>query len=102
MPKITITINGVDQKLSDNLSKSIAQENGHKYTHMKQVVSRIRMVKDTIKDLPEDIQLMMISNALIVERNIAWFAAEQYAMLNQDKLFDALSELAEDIDSLFK
>jgi hypothetical protein len=101
MPKITVTINGAVEVLSDNLNKSISEQKGYKYTYMKQLVSRVRLVKSNVSELPENVQNLIISNTLIAERNIASFAAEQYAMLNQDELFNAFAEVVEDIEKLF-
>ena len=102
MPKITITVNGVDEQLSNNISKSITDKRGYKYTHLKQIVSRLRIIKEEIEDLPENEQITIISNALITERNIANFAAEQYAEQNQSELFEVLVEIVSEIEELFE
>ena len=102
MPKITITVNGVDKQLSNNISSTITDKKGYKYTHLKQVVSRLRILKEKVVDLSEKDQIAIISNALITERNIANFAAEQYAEQNQLELFDALTEIVDEIEELFE
>jgi hypothetical protein len=101
MPKITVTVIGADNKLSDSLSNSIVEERGYKYTYLKQLISRLRMVKAKNANLTEEEQMIIISNTLIVERNIANFAAEQYAELGQDELFDSFTEIVSDIEELF-
>ena len=76
MKQKTITVNGVDEKLSDNISNSIVDKKGYKYTHLKQMISRLRIVKGNAQNLPLEDQITIISNALITERNIANFAAD--------------------------
>ena len=102
MPKITITVNGVDEKLSDNISNSIVDKKEYKYTHLKQMISRLRIVKGNAQNLPLEDQITIISNALITERNIANFAAEQYAEQDQSELFETLIEIVKEIEELFE
>lgn len=102
MPKILITVSGAEKKLSNTLSDSIAEANGVKYTHLKQSLSRIRMVISNTSNLPEEDKMIAISNALITERNIANFIADRYAELNQDDISLASMEIANEIDELFK
>jgi len=66
------------------------------------LISRLKVVQDSVKSLPQAQQDNVFYNTLIAERNIAAFSADQYAALNQDKLFDIFCKLAEDIDELFK
>lgn len=102
MSKIIITVNGVEQKLSNNIGNSITLGKGFKYTYQKQLLSRLRVAIDSTKNLPENEAKTHISNVLIVERNIANYAAEQYAELGQDEIFNSFTEIAEDIEELFK
>jgi hypothetical protein len=102
MSRITVTITGAEHKLSDSVGKSITSEKSFKYTYQKQVQSRLRTVMKNVSVLPEEEQVNIISNMLIVERNIANYAAEQYALLNQDDIFNSLTEVAEEIEELFK
>lgn len=102
MPKITIKVIGADNALADSLGKSITEQDGYKYTYLKQLVSRLRIVKSNVKDAPEEERIVTIGNALVTERNIANFAAEQYAMLNQEDLFNSFMEIVSDIEELLK
>lgn len=102
MSKITVTIIGAEQKLSDSISNSIVDERGYKYTYLKQLLSRLRIVKSKNEDLTDEEQMVIIGNTLITERNIANYAAEQYAKLDMDELFESFTEIADDIDELFK
>jgi hypothetical protein len=102
MPKIIITVNGAEQTLSNNLGKSITLGKGFKYTYQKQLLSRLRVAIASTKDLSEDEAKVNISNILIVERNIAYYAAEQYAELGQDEIHNSFTEIAEEIEELFK
>ena len=102
MPKITVTVIGADDTLSNIISNSIVDNKGYKYTYLKQLVSRLRLVKNNVKDLTEEQQITIIGNTLIVERNLANFAAEEYAKLNQDELFESFMEIVDDIEDLFK
>ena len=101
-PVIKITIVGVDKKLSANISDSIANERTYKYMYEKQLISRLRILTEEMQTLPEAEQINAIGNILIVERNIANFAAEQYAGLDQEIMFDTLTEIVSDIDELFE
>lgn len=102
MPEIKITVTKAGQTLSDNVSKSIKDVKSFKYTYLKQAVSRIRLVTDSVADETDEQKVTSITNALIVERNVANFAAEQYAKLNQDEIFNDLMEIVEEIDELLK
>lgn len=101
-PTITITVKGADNKLSESISTSISNENTFKYLYLKQLVSRLRAVKAKVADKPDTYQIAVIGNTLKVERNIANFAAEQYAELGQEETFDALTEIVAEIDELFE
>jgi hypothetical protein len=102
MPKIIITVNGAEQKLSDDIGKSITLGKSFKYTYQKQLLSRLRVAIANTSVLSEEEARLNISNVLIVERNIANYAAEQYAELGQDEIFKSFTEIAEDIENLFK
>jgi uncharacterized protein YutE (UPF0331/DUF86 family) len=54
------------------------------------------------EDLTEEEQCVIVRNTLIVERNIANYAAERYAELDQDELFESFTEIATDIEELLK
>lgn len=101
-PVVTITITKADTTISDKLSNSIKEYNGFKYTYLKQLVSRLRIFKQSVNDLSTDEQISAMGNFLITERNIANFAADQYAILNHDELFNDLMEIVEEIEELFK
>lgn len=101
-PTIRITITGATSELSKHITESISEYNTYKYTYLKQLVSRLRVIEQNLENLPDEARLLAIGNTLITERNIAAFAAEQYAMLNQDELFEAFMEVVEEIESLFK
>lgn len=104
-PTIKITIIGnasVSSKLSKHVTESIDEANTYKYTYLKQLVTRLRRVEERSKDLPDNEHIIAIGNTLIAERNIAAYAAEQYAALNQDELFDSFVEIMEEIEELFK
>jgi len=100
MPNIKITIIGADKKLSEKISNSISDGNGYKYTYMKQLVARLRIVQKNVRDQSEENQLIDFTNALIAERNIANFSAERYAELNQEEIFDALIQVTEAIEDI--
>lgn len=102
MPKITVTVIGADKKLSDNLTNSIVEERGYKYTYLKQLISRLRIVQENAAHLSEPEQVVIIGNTLIAERNIANFAAERYAELDQEELFESFTEIVDEIQSLFE
>lgn len=102
MPQITIKVIGAEEILSNNISQSIDQANGFKYTYLKQMISRLRIVKSTVKDLDEQEQIAAIGNALIVERNVANYAAGEYAKLNQESIFDSLMEIVDEIEALLR
>lgn len=99
-PTIKITITGATSKLSKHITESIVDNSIYKYTYLKQLLSRLRAVDQCSKDLPEEQQLVILANTLIVERNIASYAAEQYAALNQDDLFQSFMEISEEIEEL--
>jgi hypothetical protein len=101
-PTIKITITSATSKLSKHLGDSISDYNAYKYTYLKQLISRLRVVEQNIKDLSEEQQVIIIGNVFITERNIAAFAAEQYAALNQNDLFDSFIEIVKEIEELFK
>jgi hypothetical protein len=102
MPTIKITITKADKQLSDEITSSISDGKGYKYTYLKQLISRIRMAKNEMANLPEEEQAMKLTNLFIVERNIASFSAEQYAELNNEELFNAFGEVVDAIESLFQ
>lgn len=102
MPKIKVTVIGADKQLSDTMGNSITTGKGFKYTYQKQLLSRLRVVMSNTSNLSPEEQLIAISNMLIVERNIANFAAEQYAQLDQDNIFNSFTEIAEEIEALFE
>jgi len=102
MAKITVTIVGADEQLSKKLTSAISLGKGYKYTYLKQLLTRLRIVRQKVINLPEEEQLTILSNTLITERNIANFAADKYAELNMDELFDSFADIASDIDELFK
>jgi mannitol-specific phosphotransferase system IIBC component len=102
MPKIKVTVIGADKQLSDTMGNSITSGKGFKYTYQKQLLSRLRVVMSNTSDLPPEEQLIVISNMLITERNIANYAAEQYAQLDQDDIFNSFTEIAEEIEALFE
>ena len=66
------------------------------------MISRLRIVKGNAQNLPLEDQITIISNALITERNIANFAAEQYAEQDQSELFETLIEIVKEIEELFE
>ncbi len=99
---IKITITGADKKLSESVTASVKDGKRYKYTHNKLLVSRLRMFKEDIKNLSEEEQIGVIRNVLIAERNIASFAADQYAELNQENIFNDLTEIIEELDELLK
>jgi hypothetical protein len=100
MATIKITITGVDKKLSDEISNSISDTKGYKYTYLKQLISRLRMIKGSISNLSEEEQTTEFTNVLIQERNIANFSGERYAELNNEELFNAFSEISESIEKI--
>jgi len=99
MTKIKITITKADEKLANSI---VGDFNGYKYTYMKQLISRLRIVKSCISDKPIDEQITTLQNVLIVERNIAQYGAERYAELNNEDLFDALIEISDKIEEILK
>lgn len=101
-PTIKITITGATSKLSGHITESIGEQNVYKYTYLKQLITRLRAVEQQMLDLPTEAQIIAIGNVLVTERNIAAYAAEQYAALNQEELFDSFMEIVEEIEELFK
>ena len=99
---ITITIITADKKLGENLTGTIGTDHLYKYAHSKLLVARLRMVKYSVIDLPENDQIDIIRNVLIAERNIAALSAEQYAELHQDEIVNDLTEIVTEIDELLK
>jgi hypothetical protein len=102
MPTITITLTNLDTQLSDSLSKTINTNKSYKYSYLKVLKSRLALVKDEIKDLPEEEQLSAIKSVLITERNIAAFAADSYAMINEEAIAIDFSDIVEELDKLLK
>jgi len=101
-PTIKITITGATSKLSGHITESISEQNTYKYTYLKQLVTRLRVVEQQLSDLPAEAQIIAIGNVLVTERNIAAYAAEQYAALDQDELFNSFMEIVEEIEELLK
>lgn len=101
MKPITITITA-DKKLGETLSSTMGTDQPYKYAHSKLLISRLRMVKHDVAELPEEDQADIIRNVLIAERNIAALAAEQYAELHQDNIVNDLTEIVTEIDELLK
>jgi len=99
MSKITIEIIKSDDKISKKITESISDKKGYKYTYLKQLISRLRMIKQQIEELSEEEQIAIFSNVLITESNIANYAAEQWADLNHEQLFNDLTEIADEIKS---
>jgi TusA-related sulfurtransferase len=102
MSIITIKVIGADNKMSKHITESIDGSDGYKYTYLRQLVSRLRILKSNIQDLPEAEQITILGNILITERNIANYAAEKYAELNQEELFDCFMSIVSDIEECFE
>ncbi len=100
VPEIKITIIGASKKLSETITSSIKEGRPYKYVHSRLLVSRLQAVKYDIKDLPEEEQIKEMRNVLIAERNIASIAADQYAELNKQDIFEDLIEIIEEIDNI--
>jgi len=101
---ITITVTGATGKLSKSITDSIQQQKSYKYTYLKQLISRLRIIGEDLdsQGLPIEEKAILFINALIIERNIAAMAAEQYAAMNQSNLFDAFMEIVDEIEELLK
>ena len=99
-PKIEITIITADKKISESISGSIKDSHPYKYLHNKLLVARLRGIKQEIAELPIEQQASIIRNVLIAERNIAETAAEQYALLNANDIFNDLMEIVGEINNL--
>ena len=99
-PKITITITGATEKLSKHVTEAIEEYDTYKYTYLKQLLSRLRAVEHSVNDLSIDNKLAIVKDVLITERNIAAYAAEQYAVLNQNEIFNSFIEIMEEIEEL--
>lgn len=100
MSSIKISISSVENKLSKKLENSVSDRKSYKYTYLKQLASRLLLIKSEliVKEYSEEEMNSIIRNALKTERNIANFAANQYAEFNHEELFEACSSLVDDID----
>lgn len=61
---------------------------------------RLRTIKKNTSSLSEEDQDKAMLCAILIERNIAAYAAEQYAMMNQEEIFTPLSEIMEVLDNI--
>lgn len=100
MSTIKISISSVENNISKKLESSVSNNKSYKYTYLKQLSSRLLLLKSELidKGYSEEEINSIIANALKVERNIANFAAEQYAEFNHEELFEACSSLVDDIE----
>ena len=99
-PKITITITDATAKLSKHVTEAIEEYDTYKYTYLKQLLSRLRAVEHSTNVLSIDDKILLVRNVLITERNVAAFAAEQYAALDQEEVFNSFTEIMEEIEGL--
>lgn len=107
MAGIKITITTADKTLGEKLIHHPKDDKGeilqpYKYAHSKLLLTRLRTVKASIANMPEETQVGIMRNTLIGERNIAAFAAEQYGELNQAEIFNDLTEIVTEIDAILK
>lgn len=101
-PKLTITITTLDKKLSKNVQDAVTAGKPYKYNHARLLATRLRSVKDSINHLSDEEQLAHLRNVLIVERNIASLAADEYSKINQENVFNDLMEIVAEIDTILK
>ena len=101
-PVIKITITTADKKLSEGITEAVKLGRPGKYVHSRMMLARLRMVKWEVRELPEVDQIARMRNALTIERNIAAFAADQYAEIGEDIIFNDLTELVNEIDDILK
>jgi hypothetical protein len=102
MAEIKITITKADEKLSSSISETPNGEiaSSYKYTYMRQLITRLRVTKGLLLDKPMEEQEQIMRDVLITERNISHYIAEEYAKLDNDNIFTAAMEIAEDIEEI--
>jgi hypothetical protein len=100
MSKTIKIIVSAKNPLEDRIAKSVVESDAYKYTYLKQLISRLKVVASNLQDKSEEEQETTMRNVLITERNIAAYAAEKYAEFNQEKIFESFTEIMEDIETL--
>jgi len=102
MSEIRITIKYADEMMGETIKSAIDKGRSYKYVHCRMLQARFRAIDWNTRELPEDQRTAIARNVLIAEQNIAKYAADLYATLNQETVFDDLSEIIEKIDEILK
>jgi len=98
MAQIQIVINA-DGKLAEQIPNT---SNGYKYTYLKSLITRLRILKGNVNDLSDEDKAKILIRVLTAEREAANLIAELYAELNQDDIFNALTEIADEIKDILE
>jgi len=102
MTEVKITINKADERLSSSITNTPTKEisSSYKYTYLRQLITRIRVVKGTTLDKTPEEQENIIRDVLVTERNISYYIAEEYAKLDNNDIFTAAMEIAEELEEI--
>jgi hypothetical protein len=101
MEKVTIIISA-PKKIKERVSQAVTDGKRYQHQYARLLGARVLGVKQEIEDLPEEDQVKIMRNVLVTERNIASYAADQYALLNQSAIFDDLLQIVNELDELLK